>query len=167
MKANDEASRMLQERPHLLPRASASAQQWSKERHGSHASVCEQAGIPAAAAPEYAVKQWATCSVFPNATHTEFCDWALRVQHVPAPYNQLDPTLAASLLGSFLGNVSKYTATCVWLLACGFRLQAVGPEQGSCCGMLDAPAASPSCFEKCDLAAESAQAPSSVLAVRL
>ena len=89
-------------------------------------SLCEQAGIPAAAAPEYAVKQWATCSVFPNATHTEFCDWALRVQHVPAPYTQLDLSLAASLLGSFRGNISQYTATCVWLLVCVLRWQAAG-----------------------------------------
>ena len=77
--------------------------------------TCWQAGIPAAAAPQYAIKQWATCTIFPAATHTEFCDWALRVQHVPAPYNQLDVSLASTLLSSFTGNISKNTPTCVRL----------------------------------------------------
>ena len=72
-----------------------------------------QAGIPAASAPNFAIRQWATCTVFPAAAGTEFCDWALRVQHVPAPTNQLDVSLAAALLSSFQGNISKYTATCV------------------------------------------------------
>ena len=73
--------------------------------------ACVQAGVPAAAAPSYAVSQWAQCGLFPAPQGSEFCAWAATEAHVPSPYNKLDVALATQLLGSFQGNLSKYTAT--------------------------------------------------------
>lgn len=67
--------------------------------------------MPAAAAPAYAVQQWAQCDVFPAPEGPEFCAWAATEEHVPSPYNMMPVALATELLGSFQGNLSKYTAT--------------------------------------------------------
>ena len=78
----------------------------------TNGGIWMQSGIPAAYASSLAIQQWAGCSLFPAPAGPEFCNWAHAVEGIPTPYNQLNASLAATLVPLLTGDRAKYTATC-------------------------------------------------------